>query len=80
MLRVNRKSIKQTWAEPFEMNAKVKLVSNFVVGKESHFSFDTYEAQKVSEHRVVQRIKLYIDSPHGSSSLSNGLVYGSCTD
>ena len=33
----NRKSIKWTWAEPFEINAKVKLVSNFVVNNKSRF-------------------------------------------
>ena len=34
---MNQKSIKWTWVEPFEMNTKVKLVSNFVVNNESHF-------------------------------------------
>ena len=40
ILRVNQKSIKWTWAEPFEMNAKVELVSNFVIDNESRFFFD----------------------------------------
>ena len=29
-LRVNWKSIKYTWAEPFEMNEKIELKSKFV--------------------------------------------------
>ena len=33
-LRVNQKSIKWTWAKPFEMNAKVELVLSFVVDNE----------------------------------------------
>ena len=38
------------------MNAKVKLVLNFVVDNKSHFFFDALEAQKVSERALVQRI------------------------
>ena len=26
-----------TWAEPFEMNVKFKLISNFVINNKSHF-------------------------------------------
>ena len=37
ILRVNGKAIKWTWAELFEMNAKVELVLNFVVDDESRF-------------------------------------------
>ena len=33
ILRVNQKSIKWTWTEPFEMNTKVELVLNFVVNE-----------------------------------------------
>ena len=29
-----------TWVEPFKLNAKIKLVSNFVVDNESYFFFD----------------------------------------
>ena len=32
--------IKWTWAEPFEINAKVELVSNFIVDNKSRFFFD----------------------------------------
>ena len=38
--RVNRKSIKSTWAELFEMNGKIRLGSNFVVDSDSRFLFD----------------------------------------
>ena len=41
---MNRKSIKWTWAESFEMNAKVELVLNFVIDNESRFFFDAQEA------------------------------------
>ena len=37
VLRVNWKSIKWTRAEPFEMNTKVELLSNFVVDNEYRF-------------------------------------------
>ena len=29
-----------TWVEPFKINTKVKLVSNFIVNNESSFYFD----------------------------------------
>ena len=35
ILHVNWKSIKWTWAETFEMNAKVKLVLHFIVDNET---------------------------------------------
>ena len=39
-LYTTREPEMRTWAEPFEMNAKVELVSNFVVDNESRFFFD----------------------------------------
>ena len=41
---MTRKSIKWTWAEPFEMNVKIEQDLNFVV--------DNKSAKKVSERRV----------------------------
>ena len=52
ILRVARKSIKWTWAEPFEMNVKIEQELNFVVG-DSRLFLDAQEAKKVSEHTLV---------------------------
>ena len=51
MLCVIRKSIKWTWAEPFEMNIKIEQELNFVVDN-SRLFLDAQEAKKVSEHTV----------------------------
>ena len=42
------KSIKRTWAEPFEMNVKIEQELNFVVD-DSRLFLDAQEAKKVSE-------------------------------
>ena len=47
---MTRKSIKWTWAEPFEMNVKIKQELNFVVDNDSRLLLDAQEAKKVSEH------------------------------
>ena len=52
ILRVTRKSIKWTWAEPFEMNVKIEQELNFVVDNDSRLFLDVQEAKKVSEHTV----------------------------
>ena len=44
---VTWKSIKWTWAEPFEMNVKIEQELNFVVD-DSQLFFDAQEAKKVS--------------------------------
>ena len=46
---MTRKSIKWTWAEPFEMNVKIE---QFVVGNDSRLFLDAQEAKKVSERTV----------------------------
>ena len=56
ILRVNQKSIKWTWAEPFELNVKIEQGSNFVIDNDSQLFFDAKEAKKVSECTVVQWI------------------------
>ena len=48
---VTRKSIKCTWAEPFEMNVKIEQELNFVVNN-SRLFLDAQEAKKVSERTV----------------------------
>ena len=50
---VIRKSIKWTWAEPFEMNVKIKQELNFVVDDSRSF-LENQEAKKVSERTVDQ--------------------------
>ena len=40
ILQAYWKSIKWTWVEPFEMNAKIERVSNFALYIESHRFFD----------------------------------------
>ena len=52
--RVTRKSIKWTWAEPFEMNVKIEQELNFVVDNDSRLFLDAQEAKKVSERTVVR--------------------------
>ena len=52
ILRVTRKSIKWTWAEPFEMNVKIEQELNFVLDKDRRLFLDAQEAKKVSEHTV----------------------------
>ena len=51
---MNRKSIKWTWAEPFEMNVKIEQELNFIVDNDSQLFFDAQEAEKVSERTVVR--------------------------
>ena len=51
---MTRKSIKWTWAEPFEMNIKIEQELNFVVDKDSRLFLDAQEAKKVSERTVDQ--------------------------
>ena len=51
--RVTRKSIKWTWAEPFEMNVKIQQELNFIVDN-SRLFLDAQEAKKVSECTVVR--------------------------
>ena len=48
---VTRKSIKWTWAEPFEMNVKIEQELNFV-DNDSRLFLDAQEAKKVSERTV----------------------------
>ena len=50
---MTRKSIKWTWAEPFEINVKIKQELNFVV-KDRRLFLDAQEANKVSERTVVR--------------------------
>ena len=47
----DRKSIKWTWVEPFEMNVKIEQELNFVVD-DSRLFLDAQEAKKVSERTV----------------------------
>ena len=54
ILRVNRKSIKWTWVEPFERSVKIEQGSNFVVDNDSGLFFDAQEAKKVSKRTVVR--------------------------
>ena len=54
ILCMNQKSIKWTWAEPFEMNVKIEQGLNFVVDNDSRLFFDAQEAKKVSERTVVR--------------------------
>ena len=44
LLRVTRKSIKWTWAEPFEMNVKIEQELNFVVNNDRRLFLDAQEA------------------------------------
>ena len=48
ILRVNRKSIKCPWAEPFKVNVKIEQGSDFVVDNSRQLFFDAQEAKKVS--------------------------------
>ena len=50
---VTRKSIKWTWAEPFEMNVKIDQELNFVVD-DSQLFLDAQKAKKMSERTVVR--------------------------
>ena len=52
ILRMTRKSIKWTWAEPFEMNVKIEQELNFVVDNDSRLFLDAQEAKKVSERTI----------------------------
>ena len=63
ILRANRKSIKWTWTEPFEMNVKIKQESNFVIDNDSQLFFDAQEAKKVGiekQRLIVERKVLTI--------------------
>ena len=51
---VTWKSIKWTWAEPFEMNVKIEQELNFVVDNDRRLFLDAQEAKKVSERTVVR--------------------------
>ena len=53
ILRVTQKSIKWTWAEPFEMNVKIEQELNFVIDDRRLF-LDAQEAKKGSKRTVVQ--------------------------
>ena len=44
ILLVTRKSIKWTWAEPFEMNVKIEQELNFVVDNDRRLFLDAQEA------------------------------------
>ena len=48
---MTQKSIKWTWAEPFEINVKIEQELNFVVD-DSRLFLDAQEAKKVSECTV----------------------------
>ena len=48
------KSIKWTWAEPFEMNVKIEQGSDFDVDNGHRLFFDAQEAKKVSKRTVVR--------------------------
>ena len=50
---MTRKSIKWTWAAPFEMNVKIERELNFVVDDRRLF-LDAQEAKVVSERTVVR--------------------------
>ena len=54
ILRVNQKSIKSPWAEPFGMNVQIERGSDFVVDNSRRLFFNAQEAKKVSEHTVVR--------------------------
>ena len=54
ILHVTRKSIKWTWAEPFEINVKIEQELNFVVDNDSRLFLDAQEAKKMSEHTAVR--------------------------
>ena len=43
----DQKSIKWTWAEPFEMNVKIEQELNFIVDNNSRLFLDAQEAKKV---------------------------------
>ena len=47
------KSIKRTWAEPFEMNIKIKQELNFVVDNNRRLFLDARETKNMSERTVV---------------------------
>ena len=49
---MNQKSIKWTWAEPFEMNVKIEQGSDFDVDNGRRLFFDAQETKKVSERTV----------------------------
>ena len=49
---VTQKSIKWTWAEPFEMNVNIEKKLNFVVDNDRLLFLDAQEAKKVSERTV----------------------------
>ena len=51
---MTRKSIKWTWAEPFEMNIKIEQELNFVVDNDRQLFLDAQETKKVSERTVVR--------------------------
>ena len=51
---VNPKSIKWTWAEPFEMNVKIEQGSDFDVDNDRRLFLYAQEAKKVSERTVVR--------------------------
>ena len=46
ILRVTWKSIKWTWAEPFEMNVEIEQELNFVVDNDSLLFLDAQEAKR----------------------------------
>ena len=48
---MTQKSIKWTWAEPFEINVKIEQELNFI--DDSQLSLDAQEANKMSERTVV---------------------------
>ena len=45
---MTRKSIKWTWAEPFEVNVKIELDLNFIVDNDSQLFLDAQKVKKVS--------------------------------
>ena len=46
VLRVTRKSIKWTWAEPFEMNVKIEQELNFVVDNDRRLFLDAQKLKR----------------------------------
>ena len=64
---MSQKSIKWTWAEPFETNTKVELVSKFVVN-ENHF-FDTQEVSSLTNLAVPSPSLTQPDRRRGSGDL-----------
>ena len=49
---MTRKSIKWTWAQPFEVNVKIEQELNYVAVDDSRLFLDAQEAKKVSERTV----------------------------